>query len=65
MATAKTVLEMTGSTSAVEYRPMPIDDPTQRQPDISAARSVLGWEPTVPLRDGLPRVIEYFRTELG
>lgn len=62
---AKTVLEMTGSTSAVEYRPMPIDDPTQRQPDISAARSVLGWEPTVPLRDGLPRVIEYFRTELG
>ena len=62
---AKTVLEMTGSTSAVEYRPMPIDDPTQRQPDISAARSLLGWEPTVPLRDGLPRVIEYFRTELG
>lgn len=62
---AKTVLEMTGSTSGVEYRPMPIDDPTQRQPDISAARSLLGWEPTVPLRDGLPRVIEYFRTELG
>ncbi len=62
---AKIVLEMTGSTSPIEYRPMPIDDPTQRQPDITAARSLLGWEPTVPLREGLPRVIEYFREELG
>ena len=62
---AKIVLEMTGSTSPIEYRPMPIDDPTQRQPDITAARALLGWEPTVALRDGLPHVIEYFRDELG
>jgi nucleoside-diphosphate-sugar epimerase len=62
---AKIVLEMTGSTSPIEYRPMPVDDPTQRQPDITAARTLLDWEPTVALRDGLPRVIDYFRGELA
>jgi dTDP-glucose 4,6-dehydratase len=58
---AKLVIELTGSCSAIEYVPLPIDDPTQRRPDISAARKVLGWEPTVHLRDGLVEVIEYFR----
>ena len=51
------VRDVTGSDSAVEYRPLPSDDPRQRQPDISRARTELGWEPTVPLRDGLSRMI--------
>ncbi len=62
---AKIVLEMTGSASPIDYRPMPVDDPTQRQPDISLARRSLGWEPRVSLREGLPRVIDYFREELA
>jgi dTDP-glucose 4,6-dehydratase len=57
---AKTVLELTGSTSAIEYLPLPEDDPTQRQPDITVARERLGWQPTVSLRDGLAKVIEHF-----
>lgn len=61
---AKTVIELTGSPSSLEYRPLPADDPTQRQPDISAARDRLGWEPRVPLLEGLPRVIEYFSHHL-
>jgi dTDP-glucose 4,6-dehydratase len=61
---AKLVLELTDSDSAVEHRPMPVDDPTQRRPDITLARTRLGWSPTTPLRDGLPRVIEYFRGRL-
>ncbi len=62
---AKLVLEMTGSTSGIEYRPLPADDPTQRQPDISLARDRLGWAPTVSLREGLPAVIDYFRDQLA
>ncbi|MGH7593125.1 MAG: UDP-glucuronic acid decarboxylase family protein [Gemmatimonadales bacterium] len=58
---AALVLELTGSTSRLEYRPLPADDPRQRQPDIAVARAVLGWEPTVQLREGLRRTIEYFR----
>jgi UDP-glucuronate decarboxylase len=56
------VTEIVGSTAGVEYRPLPTDDPTQRQPDISLARSTLGWQPTVELRDGLAATVEYFRT---
>lgn len=59
---AALVLELTGSKSTLEHRPMPPDDPKQRQPDITIAKSVLGWEPKVPLRDGLVRTIDYFRT---
>jgi nucleoside-diphosphate-sugar epimerase len=62
---AKIVLELTGSDSPIEYRPLPVDDPSQRQPDITRAREVLGWEPRVQLRDGLPLVIEYFERELA
>ncbi len=58
---AKLVIELTDSCSAIEYLPLPVDDPTQRRPDISTARDLLGWEPRVELRDGLVEVIEYFR----
>jgi dTDP-glucose 4,6-dehydratase len=59
---AALVLELTGSTSRLEHHPMPPDDPKQRKPDITIAKAVLGWEPRVPLREGLGRTIEYFRT---
>jgi dTDP-glucose 4,6-dehydratase len=57
---AKTVLEVTGSSSEIEFHPLPVDDPTQRRPDITLARRVLGWEPTVGLREGLARTAEWF-----
>lgn len=60
---ARLVIELTGSGSSVEHRPLPQDDPRQRQPDISVARSELGWEPTVQLREGLTRTIAYFLQE--
>jgi UDP-glucuronate decarboxylase len=56
------VLALTGSTSTIESRPLPLDDPRQRQPDITLARTLLGWQPTVPLEQGLTRTIDYFRT---
>ena len=57
---ARLVLEVTGSASAIEHRPLPIDDPTRRCPDITLARSgLLGWEPTVDLADGLARTVDY------
>jgi dTDP-glucose 4,6-dehydratase len=62
---AHIVLELTGSESAIEYRPLPTDDPKQRRPDISRARSILGWEPRVPVRDGVARTIDYFRSLLN
>ncbi|MCP5366280.1 MAG: SDR family oxidoreductase [Hyphomicrobiales bacterium] len=58
---AELVIEMTGSRSELVTRPLPADDPTQRQPDISLARDTLGWQPTVALRDGLARTIPYFQ----
>ena len=57
---AEQVIALTGSRSKLEFRPLPADDPTQRQPDIALAREKLGWEPQVPLRDGLVRTIAYF-----
>ncbi len=58
---ANLVIDITGSKSKLIYRPLPQDDPTQRQPDISLAKEKLGgWEPKVPLREGLTRTIEYF-----
>jgi len=59
---ADLVLELTGTTSEVVYRPLPEDDPKQRKPDISLAKRELNWEPTVPVADGLRRTIEYLRT---
>ncbi len=58
---AELVLELTKSQSTIEYRELPVDDPTQRRPDITLARTALGWEPRVPLREGLERTIEWFR----
>lgn len=57
---AERVIELTGSSSQLKYLPLPKDDPTQRQPDIAIARSRLGWEPSVQLREGLSRTIAYF-----
>ncbi|GBE39171.1 UDP-glucose 4-epimerase [bacterium BMS3Bbin08] len=55
------VIEMTGSSSKIINKPLPEDDPTQRQPDITLARELLKWEPKVKLEDGLTKTIEYFR----
>jgi UDP-glucuronate decarboxylase len=59
---AETVVEMLGSKSAIEYLPLPQDDPKQRCPDISLAKSQLGWEPKVQLREGIQKTIEYFKS---
>lgn len=58
------VIELTGSQSKVAFKPLPEDDPKVRQPDISTAKSKLGWEPKTPLRDGLAQTIEYFKQVL-
>jgi dTDP-glucose 4,6-dehydratase len=62
---AEVVLDVTGSSSEIVYEPLPVDDPTQRKPDITLAREQLGWEPTVDLREGLERTADYFRRALG
>jgi len=62
---ADLVIEQTGTTAGVTYLPLPQDDPVRRQPDITRARQVLGWEPTIPLAEGLARTIAYFRTSLA
>ena len=61
---ADIVLELTGSRSTIETRELPVDDPKVRQPDITRARTLLGWEPAVDVREGLRRTIEWFRTHL-
>lgn len=58
---AEMVIRLTGSSSRIEHRPLPADDPKQRRPDISKAKSLLGWEPKVPLEEGLTHTIAYFR----
>jgi dTDP-glucose 4,6-dehydratase len=61
---AKKVIEITGSKSPIVYKPLPEDDPQVRQPDITKARKLLGWEPKVKLDEGLAKTIEYFRARL-
>jgi UDP-glucuronate decarboxylase len=61
---AEAVLKLTGSRSKIAHKPLPADDPKQRQPDITRARTQLGWEPTVPLEEGLKPTIAYFRAIL-
>ena len=62
---AKRVLAVTGSKSQIRYEPLPQDDPKQRRPDITKARTLLGWEPKVKLEEGLRMSLEYFRTAVG
>ena len=57
---AEMVIELTGSSSKLEFKPLPLDDPKQRKPVITKARETLGWEPKVPLREGLGKTIHYF-----
>jgi dTDP-glucose 4,6-dehydratase len=62
---AEAVLRLTGSRSVIESRPLPTDDPKVRQPDITIARGVLGWEPVVQLEEGLQRTIAFFREHVA
>ena len=62
---AQEVIAQTGSSSTITHKPLPQDDPRQRQPDITRAREWLGWEPAVPLREGLRHTIDYFRRFAG
>lgn len=63
-AFAETINRLTGNAAGIIYRPLPADDPKQRRPDIARARSLLGWQPVVPLEEGLGRTIEYFRSKM-
>lgn len=65
MELAELVLELVGGKSKLVFKALPADDPKQRQPDISLAKATLGWEPKVPLKEGLARTIEYFKTQLN
>ena len=62
---AEHIIALTGSRSRIVSRPLPVDDPRVRQPDITRARTLLGWEPKVPLAEGLARTLEYFRMKLA
>jgi dTDP-glucose 4,6-dehydratase len=64
-AIARTIIDMTGSRSRVVYRELPTDDPKVRQPDITRARQILGWEPTVTLEQGLVKTVDYFKKKIG
>jgi UDP-glucuronate decarboxylase len=62
---AETVIKLTGSSSSIVHKELPQDDPQQRKPDISRAKEVLGWEPTIELEEGVQRTIEYFQKVLS
>ncbi|MGY6742059.1 MAG: UDP-glucuronic acid decarboxylase family protein [Cecembia sp.] len=62
---AETIIELTNSKSKITFKPLPIDDPKLRRPDISKAREVLNWEPKVQLREGLEKTIDYFQSQLA
>jgi len=62
---AEKIIALTGSKSRIVQKPLPVDDPRVRQPDITRARTLLGWEPKVALEDGLVRTLAYFREKLG
>jgi len=62
---AELIVDVTGSSSELVYLPLPVDDPMQRKPDLTKARTLLGWEPTVQLREGIERTAEYFASRLG
>jgi len=62
---AETINRITGNKAGIIFKPLPVDDPKVRQPDISKARRVLGWEPKISLEEGLERTIPYFKRRLG
>jgi len=62
---AERIIALTGSKSRIVEKPLPVDDPKVRQPDITRARTILGWEPKVPLDEGLRKTLAYFRAKLG
>jgi dTDP-glucose 4,6-dehydratase len=62
---ARVIIALTGSQSQIAFKPLPIDDPKVRQPDIGLARRLLGWEPQVALEDGLTETISYFKERVG
>jgi dTDP-glucose 4,6-dehydratase len=62
---AKKIVELTGSRSKIEYRPLPKDDPKVRRPDITLAKKVLKWEPKVSFEEGIRETIHYFRQKMG
>ena len=64
MELAQLVIELTGSDSEIVHEPLPVDDPARRCPDITRAKATLGWEPTIDLREGLARTVEYFRASV-
>ena len=61
---ARAIIRLTGSKSQIVYRPLPEDDPKVRQPDITRARTLLGWEPKVGLEEGLGKTLAYFRSKV-
>ncbi len=61
---AEEIIRFTGARSTIEYKPLPVDDPKVRQPDISRAKKILGWEPRVQFEEGITKTIEYFRNAL-
>jgi len=61
---ARLILKLTGSKSEIVFKPLPVDDPKQRRPDITRAKKILGWEPKVNLEIGLQKTIEYFRDKV-
>jgi nucleoside-diphosphate-sugar epimerase len=64
-ALAEKIIAITGSSSRIVEKPLPADDPKVRRPDITRARTILDWEPQVPLDEGLAPTLEYFRRKLG
>ena len=61
---ARLIIRLAGSTSRIVYRPLPVDDPRQRRPDITRARTLLGWEPKVGLEEGLLKTVDYFKSRV-
>ena len=65
LALAQRIIDYTGSKSTLVFKPLPADDPKQRQPDITKARDILGWQPTVEVEQGLRATIDYFEALLS